>query len=125
MKSTLKIVCALLASPGIVWLKFASSKPSRNSTAAESGRFTKRSHFSEPPVPKVTRKFENRTLPRQFDVQRPIAFVHIGKNAGTSMDFVFAKARSMLHFQYVGRKHFDLSYARKKLPTAQESFERF
>ena len=61
--------------------------------------------------------------PRLFDSNRPVAFIHIGKNAGSSMNAIFTKAKNLLRFYYVGGKHFDFPYARKKLPNAQEKLE--
>ena len=119
MKPTLKVFCAVLAiSPGLLWLNFGSIE--LKSTAA-STRYTKRTSFHKPLDP-VSVQQQRNTKPRPFDASRPIAFIHIGKNAGSSIDSIFAKAKNMLHFYYVGGKHFDLSYARKKLPNAQETF---
>ena len=42
-------------------------------------------------------------MPRLFDSSRPIAFIHIGKNAGSSMNAIFTKAKNMLHFYLIKR----------------------
>ena len=39
------------------------------------------------------------------------------------MNAIFTKAKNLLRFYYVGGKHFDFPYARKKLPNAQEKLE--
>ena len=124
MKSTLKIFCALLsASPVVLWLDFDSIKSESTTPKAASTENRKRTSFYKPPATVSGQKPMFSTKPRPFDVRKPIAFIHVGKNAGSSMDLIFAKAKSVLHFQYVGGKHFDLSYARKKIPTAQGEFD--
>ena len=73
----------------------------------------------------VHRKTSNKELSSMaatFNKDRPLAFIHVGKSGGTSMDAIFKHAAELIHFKYVGFKHFDYEYVNRHFHgTAQAS----
>ena len=62
----------------------------------------------------VRRKAVKRgAMPFTFNKERPLAFIHIGKSGGTSMDAIFKHAAKVSKFHYVGHKHFDYEYVHR------------
>ena len=79
--------------------------------------------------PKRVIRLERKTLSSssampKFNHSRPLAFIHIGKSGGTSMDSVFNSIKRKIdNFEYIGNKHFDYGYITRNYPSSQVSYK--
>ena len=79
--------------------------------------------------PKRVIRLERKTLSSssempKFNHSRPLAFIHIGKSGGTSMDSIFNSIKRKIdNFEYIGNKHFDYGYITRNYPSAQVSYK--
>ena len=122
-----KIFCVMLILHGIVILKWQSVKLTDQTTEKSVSIRIDAQNIVRPRrvVRRQRKTLSSSSAMPKFNQSRPLAFIHIGKSGGTSMDFVFSSVKNEItKFEYVGNKHFDYGYITRNYPSAQVSYTR-